>query len=955
MKSKKVLVLSSLILLLVVALGVMLFSGIQLRSNQNIVEKNLGDENHYYPCSIGSPVSQTTMPASNGTPVCNTCSSLSPDMTNFCCMYNLYEGIYYITNCQKGGDTSCNAGEYLETGGSLTSGNHCETCNAGYYCAGGTAAASSCGYGNFCPSGSSQPSGCGRDKYTTTQHAGSASECIAVPDGGKLNGNKSGFVCEENYYYNTNTNKCETCGDGYISDGTGRGIDNSVCQESNKLSCTADIQETTFNVKVGEDSGRLFVYRNSNCIMKSRTNQNARDIADTLFSYDRHASGNNGSFQYIKGVKPGTYTTNITLMRGKNDNSNINEEDTHYSTMSINVTINVTCDINTYYNESTKQCEPCDDGYTSDGTIIGKDNCTKTSTDTPTITAPCCVTNSDNSKETVTSLYGCQQALRGGANVIDGECPTSQTTPTTPTITAPCSKGYYAGGNNSCIACESGYYCANGIGRTKCPDNKTSNIKAESESDCYKPEADSSCQLSVTKVARHVSVDSDDLSNNSYYTVKVVATGKGCAGQKFEYSATNAKRLSKTSESNISAGAVYYFDVYPNQPCRSSTATVKLSRNGVYSGVSGSVTVATILTDWVKQENICEKNPDYTSSLAADKAGADHYYSDRGTCTNGDTGYTVKWVRKGCGTPDTPTPTDKLACYANAANLEDATAVAWQKSANDTYPYLIEGVEEAKCKASACYVNNDKTDYKWTTTKPTGYTKVDNILAKDECKPEEEACYVDARGIYQWGRYKHIEGYTLITSIKKQDDCKQGGKCYRDVISGEYIWTDKLIVANCTETRCEDIENNKCANSNPVYANCGSLTSKYQEISNIQDASNCKGEEESVPGCYIYKENYVWGDYSTRSGYTLIGSIEEEKYCKKAVNGCYLGPDGKYHIGDYSLDNDYSVADMDKCGSEIPVPPTAQNISNKLYIAMAILAFIGSCITFYAYKMRKHS
>lgn len=120
----------------------------------------------------------------------------------------------------------------------------------------------------------------------------------------------------------------------------------------------------------------------------------------------------------------------------------------------------------------------CESGY-----VGGANGCylpTPTPTAT-TITAPCCVTEkSSGSKTTITDNSGCQQAQKGGANVVAGACKTADTK-----CGAGLGKGNNTvGGGNTCTACNIGYYSsANDDTCHKCDSGKTTVSTASTGSD----------------------------------------------------------------------------------------------------------------------------------------------------------------------------------------------------------------------------------------------------------------------------------------------------------------------------------------------------------------------------------------------------------------------------------------------------------------------------------------
>ena len=255
------------------------------------------------------------------------------------------------------------------------------------------------------------------------------------------------------------------------------------------------------------------------------------------------------------------------------------------------------------------------------------------------------------------------------------------------------------------------------------------------------------CSISVSTTSVSTSVDVDNI-DNSYYVVNVNLSGYGCKGKTVKHTATNEKNIvSRThyvNPSNYFGSDTYSFTVYPKNPCEVSTATAEITG---YTPASISHKIK-LKTDWVRHDGYCVQNPDYTSFLAADKAGVNHYYSDLKQCTSGGKtvlGYTVYWTREdGCGSGGQGVdPT--YACYGNATTLAASTKVDWLTGPSGELIHLIDrdvnGIvitSAAQCKVvdipqPACYGNATtfaaSTKVDWLT-EPTGeyQHKLHNVI-----------------------------------------------------------------------------------------------------------------------------------------------------------------------------------------------------------------------------------
>ena len=324
---------------------------------------------------------------------------------------------------------------------------------------------------------------------------------------------------------------------------------------------------------------------------------------------------------------------------------------------------------------------------------------------------------------------------------------------------------------------------------------------------------------------------------------------------------------------NLRSDGWYYTSHYNR--CCGSGSTIEPEKSACYvkrgSGVPNTYCYGTSTTC----AGYNEKIDNITSSSSCNEASS-CYKDSNGNYVigkySGQSGYTL--VGDTC--PSTP----KSFCYANASNINDATSVIWTTQSSAQHPYLISGVSKDNCKASACYVNNDKTDYKWATSAPNGYTKVNDILSSSLCKPEESACYQDSKGNYVWGKYASFDGYTKISSIKDENTCVTPTPtmaCYQNGF--DYIWTS-------------------------------TKPSGYTKVENVTTPDTCKKEE--LPACYIHDNKYVWGKYENISNYKLVPTINNANDC---VNSIILD-----------------------------VPKTSSNVEIIIYILVTIFGITGAGI-----------
>ena len=440
------------------------------------------------------------------------------------------------------------------------------------------------------------------------------------------------------------------------------------------------------------------------------------------------------------------------------------------------------------------------------------------------------------------------------------------------------------------------------------------------------------CKLtSVVTNSKLVSEDVDGYPSNSYYVVCAKVEGTGCNKDQLIVTENNGaivgnhysnigdvNQQSVVDDINGQSGS-YCFHVYPKLGC-DQTSTTNVTLRNANGEIVGNIPVTVDSTsDWSPQEKVCVKkgNASYTSFLEADIDGASEYYSNwdsENDC------YTVKWTR-GCetggggggGSSVTPTPSNPpkttYACYANAKDLINATSAVWTTGSSSSYPYLISGKNQSECKAYACFVNSDGTDYKWANSTPSGYKKVDNILSQSLCKPEEDACYIDKSGEYHWGKYKNNSDYTFVASITNESKCKKNddAACYSN--GDKFVWD---------VTPPDDT---------------------YIKVPDMDTSVKCAKDDN---GCFLHDNKYYWGNYFNKSDYYFVAGITEQDYCSNY--GCYYNG-SEYVWGDYSDDDSYQlvkdIIDRGKCGYTPDVPMTSLNVQTIVYIAVAVMSVFG--------------
>ena len=481
-----------------------------------------------------------------------------------------------------------------------------------------------------------------------------------------------------------------------------------------------------------------------------------------------------------------------------------------------------------------------------------------------------------------------------------------------------CAAGYYSPADDGvCHACEKGQI--SNAGAAKCSDPTAPCCVKNSTGSYTQYEETTACQQAVkggatvtpgkcpmpTKCAISISTVSvktsehDDKNENSYYTVVVNITGQDCKGQTATFSARNGKvsTSSYTISSDVKGTLTTSFVVRPYQ-CGSSYATATLS-----NGSSATSRTVTIQTDWKSSKDCYHGTPEYTSFSSADAAGADEYWSNSGTCSDGTSGWTVRWTRGGCGgssgSKTTPTP---------------------KPGETPKVPY--------------CYID-DNGEYQWTSEPGSSWKKVEGITSEFFCaKDETPACYLDTSNNYVWGLYAKTNGYTLITAINYESDCHKPDStkeyaCYKIDIDGNtnYIWGTEA-------------------------------PNGYTKVTGVTDPLKC-GDTEN-PACYLHDNKFVWGSYGKLTGYIKLEDITKKEDCNLPENdACYVDSNGNYVWGKYANTSGYtiipSVTELSQCNNEIPTPSTGISTSKLVYIFMAILMAFGIGFIYYSSVMKKNN
>ena len=432
--------------------------------------------------------------------------------------------------------------------------------------------------------------------------------------------------------------------------------------------------------------------------------------------------------------------------------------------------------------------------------------------------------NADNGDCCITVGPGAYLDVAGGSNVIS--CPVDT----------------YATGSNAsrkyCLNDSSSDNNAAALSCQPCGSGKTSPIGSTSEADCVAPTH--TCDFEIVTDAKIVSPETPGFSGWSNtnttghyadtFTVTIKAIGDGCNGKNLDLSTLGAECINNI-KGTISNGQTFNIICHATTTC--DRAEVSVNYAGHKTTESDKSVAVSTSSAWHKEaENQCVSLSDYEANYHSDVAADNnsecdaegncvtknnpnkHYIVDgtrtpgQGKCSSDQREVDV-WIR-GCGgdTIDQTTTVDPTyACYANASDLNVATKAEWRTGKTAELPYKITYGPDKKtvitkdnyttqCVASACYVENGTTNYKWATIgslDASKYTKVDiskEVDCKDKPKdtPEESyACYVEkGTNKYIWAVVGSIDTSKYTEVDLKETECKDNPNvvesyaCYAD-------------------------------------------------------------------------------------------------------------------------------------------------------------------------------
>lgn len=434
----------------------------------------------------------------------------------------------------------------------------------------------------------------------------------------------------------------------------------------------------------------------------------------------------------------------------------------------------------------------------------------------------------------------------------------------------------------------------------------------------------SDCKISLNNVSKYQHMSFDEIEEAQY-----VISGRCGNANKISENVNNFENTTSLLEST-----------YTNQYKPTTDDCVVGKIKGCIKGTSVCSDEISIMLmpNWVgpyKDTNVSTSSPTPNSAEAANIAGEDKYYVS-GSCVknSNNTTYTCDYYYRGCGgaptgSPDNPTPSsDPKYCFIKRGNGTD------NQYCNGTTSYcngkgFTEKVDSSNCgEDKACYLRtSDNTYVVGKFSGQSGYTYYGTTCPVKKCYikrassgnkykeayenpgsgweeysgtcSEDKACYLkESDNTYVTGTFNDRDGYTKV-----DDSYCQGNKCY----------------INRTGDENDYIE----SSTNPGEG--------WEEYS-----GTCSEDE----ACYLRESDntYVTGKYKDKSGYTYYGTS-----CP--VSKCYVSESGEYVWGDYSSDSSYTlvpeITDKTNCGYTPDVPQTSMDVKTIVYIAVAIMSVVG--------------
>ena len=401
-----------------------------------------------------------------------------------------------------------------------------------------------------------------------------------------------------------------------------------------------------------------------------------------------------------------------------------------------------------------------------------------------TVSAPCCE-NPYGSSHTITDLYGCQQAVAGGATVNPGACPET-TNPKVTKVTSSYSGSLYLTPDEyqgygyktvTYVAYDQNSNVIPGDKLTWSVSNQNVVVSANKNANGYVvtyhgiPCTQKSESVSVTasgtngatgsKTSSIITIVADEyrykdwtlykqnadkgsypLISEAYATSSCIAAG--------DYNASTGKYNLYTRCCGSGGGRTTY-----DYCCVKSDG----SDYSWKTGQSNRTCPDGYQIDESKNSNTCKKNP----IPACYKDGDNNYYW---TDDPQSSWIKITEISKEQDCKETEDP----ACYKDTKG--DYVWGLYAKSSG--YTYIASITEQNKCKkpeeGEACY-KNEAGDYIWGSSAPAGYTEVAGVTKPEECGPKESpACYLYGKE-YKWGKYENVKGYIKIENIYNKDQC----------------------------------------------------------------------------------------------------------------------------------------------------------------------------------------
>ena len=463
------------------------------------------------------------------------------------------------------------------------------------------------------------------------------------------------------------------------------------------------------------------------------------------------------------------------------------------------------------------------------------------------------------------------------------------------TITAPCCKNPYGNATEltTLAECQAAVSSGATVSPGRCSARAVASVTASYTGTVYLNASEYNYDNGVP----------DEAGQYGFKTVTYTAVdehGHVIDSSRINWSTNVTGSVASVVSATVNSGS--YVVTYKGRGCVRGTSEVSATATGI-NGISGSKTSPPMTikvneyTRW-RQSNWNAENSNNWPLLAD---GVDHEQCNSVSDPyeeNGVTKYRYRYNRCGCGGGTT---TYSFCCVAN-----DGSNYNWltgQSSKTCPSGYTIDTTKtSATClKTYACYKDSNNSVH-WSSMPEASWVRVDK--PESECK-DQEACFENPAGTRLWGKFydQIVNGYKLITTIKDPATCL-------------YPTEEDACYVN---------------NDDPTdYRWASTALDGYTKLEGVTDVEACQPEL-----CYINKEKneFEFGKFKNNDNYIPVYKTIEK-------DGAYV---------------DVLISNIKECTTEVPVPPTALDVSKLVYVFMGILMACGIAFIYYSSVAKKQN